>query len=68
MALFLTISEGRTGEPTHPILASSDPRILAAVLAAIERRMSLPPPAVPLRPVRFRRAPLHASEDDKRPR
>jgi hypothetical protein len=65
MALFLTISEGRTGEPTHPILASSDPRILAAVLTAIERRMALPPPAVPLRPVRVRRAPLR--EQDQRP-
>lgn len=55
MALFVTVSEGRAGMETQPIFASSDPRIIRAVLAAIERctvPFSLP---VPLRPVRGRR-------------
>jgi hypothetical protein len=62
MALFLTISEGRAGAPTQPILATSDPRIIAAVIGVIERRMTPPAPAVPLRPVRGRRAPLREDE------
>ncbi len=66
MALFLTISEGRAGYPTHPILATSDPRIIAAVIGVVERRMTPPPSAVPLRPVRSRRAPLR--EADEAPR
>ncbi len=40
MALFLTISEGRTGEEPVPILGTTDPQVIQAVLVALERRIS----------------------------
>ncbi len=66
MALFVTVSEGRGGAETQPIFASSDPRIIRAVLVAIERctlPFSLPRP---LHPVRGRRAaPRGEAESSK---
>jgi hypothetical protein len=39
MAVFLTISEGETGGDTQPVLARSDPKIIAAVLRELESRL-----------------------------
>jgi len=39
MALILTISEGRAGEEPVPILGTTDPQVIQAVLAALERRI-----------------------------
>jgi hypothetical protein len=64
MALFLTLSEGREGRPTSPILATSDPRVIREVMAVILRRVTLPSPAVvPLRPVRGRRGPIRGGDE-----
>jgi hypothetical protein len=40
MALYLTISEGRTGEDAQPIFASSDPVVIRAAAAAVERAIA----------------------------
>lgn len=40
MALFLTISEGRSGEDAVPILATSEPQAIRAVITALERRLA----------------------------
>jgi hypothetical protein len=37
---YLTISEGDTGDATEPIIATSDPAIIRAVIGALERRVS----------------------------
>ena len=63
MPLFVTVSEGRAGTRTQPIVASADPRIVRAVLDAIVRYTAPPPSAVPLRPIRGRRR-----DDDEAPR
>lgn len=39
MALYLTISEGAGPESLRPVLATSDMRIIQAVLTAIGRRL-----------------------------
>jgi hypothetical protein len=38
--LFLTISEGKAGDETEPIIATSDPAIIRAVIGALERRVA----------------------------
>jgi hypothetical protein len=43
MALFLTISEGTAGRETEPILATSDPQIIEAVVGAIKQRVARSP-------------------------
>jgi hypothetical protein len=40
MPMFLTISEGSNGNDAVPILATSDPQAIRAVLSALERRIS----------------------------
>lgn len=61
MALFVTVSEGRAGTPTQPIVASSDPRVIRAVVDAIVRYTVSPSSAGLLRPLRGRR-PVHREE------
>ncbi len=41
MAVFLTLAEGPTGDDTHPLFATDDARVIAAVLRELER-ISLP--------------------------
>jgi hypothetical protein len=39
MAFYLTISEGRSGEEPIPLIATTDPQVIQAVLVALERRI-----------------------------
>lgn len=39
--LYLCISEGPDGEHTNPVVATSDPDIIRAVLTALERRLGV---------------------------
>jgi hypothetical protein len=39
VALFVTLSQGRTGATARAILATDDPRVVRATLRALERRL-----------------------------
>ena len=54
--LFLTVSEGDDPETRRPILASTDPALIQAVLDHLTRRFRTRPAAPPL-PVRALRPP-----------
>jgi len=54
MALFVQICEGRSAADAQPVVASSDPEVVRAVMRALERRFDPDRRPTPIRPRRPR--------------
>jgi len=57
MAIFLVLSEGRSVADKRPLLATSHPNIIGAVVRALAKRIRADGEIVRLSPVRSRRKP-----------